>query len=482
MAPVVSRTPPRLNDSHLRAAMEEFRFHPSLETASEIVEGSIVLGQEPLAGPAAKYLFEHSNARDASRGLARIILQGKAHESVSILGTSLDQIRIRIAYLKSVLIEYPNNPIAWIALARSYVALGQNDRAERAIQAALVLAPTYRYVLRSASRYFIHLRDPGRALAILDRSPVTIRDPWLLSAQLAIAQVAGESPRNVKVAERMAESRSFSSRQISELTSALGGLELLNGRQRFARRYFKQSLIDPTENALAQAIWTQKILPHMDIPLDPLQSAQTYEANARRALAERRWPDSVNACRAWLEDEPFSSRPAVLGSFICAVALEDFITSELMCRKGLQANPRHDLLTNNLVVSLACLGRIEEAQATLSALASGVPDGETNITLTATRGLVAFRAGRVNEGRLFYDIAIARIQSNQRLKALAMLHYALEELRVDLKRGQVIGSEAEKSAIGVDDPAIQILKDRLKARLAKAAEESKRYGVSTNKK
>ena len=48
------------------------------------------------------------------------------------------------------------NPIVWVELARLYIMHDQVEKAERALLTALHLAPDNRFVLRSATRFFIH--------------------------------------------------------------------------------------------------------------------------------------------------------------------------------------------------------------------------------------------------------------------------------------------------------------------------------------
>jgi tetratricopeptide (TPR) repeat protein len=461
------------DDTHFLDAVDQFRFRPVVETANEVIEGAIVLGRKSMAKAAARFILNQPMVRDSCRELAIFVLNEESTNEPGGLGASEQRIRLKIARLKANLIEYPNNPITWIELARCYVTLGQGLRSYRAIRAALTLAPSYRYVLRSAARFYIHQRDAERAFDLLDRAQVTLRDPWLMAAQLATAQVADVNPKNIKLAERMAESKSFSPRQISELNSALGGIELANGRHRFARRYFSKSLIDPTENALAQAIWTREKLPLLIVPLQPLQELRTYEANAWQAYSKHRWRDTVNACKEWLDDEPFSSRPAVLGSFVCAVAMEDYSAGELICRDGLLANPNSKVLKNNLAVTLACQGKTPEARTVLSQLMVSTIDSGIEPTLIATQGLIAFREGKVEIGRGLYRKAMDMFGHDARLHALALLHFALEEVRVGSASAGLVAQEAEQAVAGSEDPGLQILLDRLRARLAVPREGSK---------
>ena len=65
------------------------------------------------------------------------------------------------------------------------------------------------------------------------------------------------------------------------------------------------------------------------------------------------WKGVVAASMDSLLDEPFSSRPAVLGSFAAATGLEDYGLAVNITGNGLIANPNELGLINNLAFSLA---------------------------------------------------------------------------------------------------------------------------------
>src|SRR4051812_36598271 len=94
--------------------------------------------------------------------------------------------QLAIRYLRRRLQTSYENPIALIDLARHHLALGSEKSAERAVRAAVSLAPTNRFVLRSASRFFVHKGEPDRALGLLRREGRVKSDPWLLACDIAV--------------------------------------------------------------------------------------------------------------------------------------------------------------------------------------------------------------------------------------------------------------------------------------------------------
>jgi Flp pilus assembly protein TadD len=74
------------------------------------------------------------------------------------------------------------------------------------------------------------------------------------------------------------------------------------------------------------------------------------------------WDQALVATRRWFEDEPFSARPAMLGSAIAASAMDDFFEAASIARRGLVSNPDDPGLINNLAFALACDGNLLEAR------------------------------------------------------------------------------------------------------------------------
>src|SRR5437868_434116 len=149
---------------------------------------------------------------------------------------------------------------------------------------AVGLAPTNRFVLRSASRLYIHVGRKGKAHHILERAESTKYDPWLLSAEIAAASAAERTSKLVRSGERMIEDESIPIFQKNELGSAIATLELAHGKIKRARNLFRDALTAPTENTVAQADWAlrKKYMDALDVDLDRVRFAtpRSFEASA----------------------------------------------------------------------------------------------------------------------------------------------------------------------------------------------------------
>lgn len=326
---------------------------------------------------------------------------------------STDGHRTRIAYTRAALREWPRDATLWTDLALLYCGQGLDKKAEKAIVIALALAPTNRYVLRCAARFFIHINDPERAVALLRRSRLARRDPWLASAEIAASQVAQRTPGLAKVGERLLSSGSFSDREVTELATSLGTLEIDSGKVRRAKKLFEESAKSPNDNVKAQFEWVAKahreVVPRRAIHLD---EELDHEALALAHQKAGDWKGSIDRCLRWGADEVFSDRPFNFGSYIAIEALGNAELAQELAEQGLQANRKDVYLLNNLAVSLAMQNRAEEAEQHLKeAKRNSSATGVEGVMLKATEGMVCFRRGDLDSGRQCYVDAIRRAKA-----------------------------------------------------------------------
>jgi hypothetical protein len=93
-----------------------------------------------------------------------------------------------------------------------------------------------------------------------------------------------------------------------------------------AKKLFKASLVKPTDNTVAQALWIKNEL-NIDIEKTKLATERAFEARASAALSAEEYDKAAENCMLWCYDEPFSSVPAIQGTFIA---------SSLMNKVGIQ--------------------------------------------------------------------------------------------------------------------------------------------------
>ena len=334
--------------------------------------------------------------------------------------------------------------------------------------AAVQLAPDNRFVLRSAGRLWVHLGDPEKAHEIVARSRRTLHDPWLLAAEIALGSIVNRGRRNVKAARRLLGGGRFGPVHTSELASALATLELHAGSIKKAKTLFGRSLQEPTENSIAQAVWAGRQSKRIHVKGSFDEHANAFEAESWSCYMAGQWEEAtVNALR-WFGDQPFSRRPPGHGSFVTAVALQDYTKSRWFAEIGLRANPDDFTLLNNLAFACLNLGQVSEAKQALDRIARRVDmSARQSIVLTATRGLYAFRTGQLEQGRLLYRSArdeAKRLngQIGRQIGAFASMFYALEEIAVGGPQAEAASREARSAAKRISDPIAKTLSERLR--------------------
>lgn len=466
----VGTVPPhKLEGIYFEERKREWEETRALEVAAELVGSAIVLGRMNEVEAAARLIADtKSDTTPILREMAlRVLGVTKEVPSPDVVHRQRHLYKARvyagISGLRGHLREYPRNVLEWVDLARLYTILGQNGKAERAIKIALSIAPQDRFVLRCAARFYVHIDRADYSLALLQRARATKYDPWLMAPEISIALVANRPSKMVVLARKELKREIWSPRNRSELEGALGTLFLEGGSTAQARQMFRNSLDDPTENAIAQAQWAVERTTGLEVPEKYLKLPAAYEA---RALCNRtigRWDRVIHNCWHWAEYEPTSSRSMLMGSYAASVAFEDGPMIIEFASRGLEAEPHNPILINNLAVGHAYKGEIKEAWETLGHLViEQVPD-PVQPALYATVGLLYFRSGDFEKGRTMYEKAIAHpySQKDPKVKALALWHLVREEAHAKTKEFSQALSRAEQATEKMKFPEIDAIRAHL---------------------
>lgn len=415
--------------------MQDWHDSPSLATAADLVFGALAVGKANDARAAAEYLLEGRKQLTAHVvALAERALEedpqgtpDSTKQQALLLAPDLaTHARTTVHLARRRIARDARNTAAWLDMSRAYAVLGQKTQAECAMNRALAVSPNHRMVLRSAARLFIHLHDPERAAKLLSQHPRTRSDPWLLASEIATSSVAERSSKHLRAARQFLDSGILPAAHLAELHSALATIEFDNGAMRQARRHARESLIAPNDNCVAQARWLAARIPQIVVAPEAFDLAQSFEARCWRALRGARWNEALSEAHAWLVDEPYSSRPALIGSFIGVQLTEDYAFAAACARIGIQADPSNRTLHNNLAVALAYLGELSEAEVEYGRVAQRFDPEYPEFIYRATGGLLKFRAGYIAEGRDLYRRATKLAPEDVRARVLA--HWLREEL------------------------------------------------------
>jgi tetratricopeptide (TPR) repeat protein len=385
---------------------------PTIETASELVSAGISENFPKESINAAEFLLDNKNSIvPAVLSLAENVLIRGGKVSKEELSTltpiEKQELRLRIHDFRRRLIDYPRNPLMWVDLSRAYIVVGEWSKAKKAMANALFLSPTNRFVLRSVARLYVHLDDPEQALYFLSKSEIVRNDPWLLAAEIATANVAGITSKFIRRSREILDRKNNHPFHVTELSSALATLELNSGSNKKARKLFQSSLDNPTENSVAQSAWAKRFLPTLELGNTITTTPRTYEAQAWNSYLAQDWKGVVEASTDWLLDEPFSSRPAELGSYAASIGLEDYERAVIITRNGLIANPNDHGLINNHAFALANQDKLVDALKILKTATRPAPDPSSEVALLATEGFIDLKLGKLMVGKNKYLEAIS---------------------------------------------------------------------------
>lgn len=408
----------------------EWLANKSLPFAVELVSASTVLGPSPHAESAATFILESRASSSTAKALACSLLGVPEVRVESGAYNSRSEIQSALKLQKEKRLNQPRSAFVWLELARLYTLLGQLDPAKQAMRVALTLAPNERFTLRSASRFLVHAEEPDRALNLLRLSPRTPLDPWLVAAELAVSSILSKRPKFFKSAKEMVGSKSFSPFHLTELLCAVASIEMTSGADKKANKLFNAALDAPTDNSLAQVVWAGKKTGLGMISERYFSIPHSHEAQTFQAQNLGNWSSLVASASDWARDEFFSARPRLLASSTATSLLNDPNLGEQIARIGLETNPKHPGLINNLAFSLCHSGKAEEALQCIKTVDDSNCSPVDKICLRATEGLAQFRIGNPLEGNRLYQEAIHTASEHdlEDMKTLATLYLSRERI------------------------------------------------------
>ena len=452
----------------LKEKIEDWENHRNIATAADAIACAITTGEAEQVQHIATFLLDHeAHTTKHVHQLANhaLFMTVKSHTSdrLQYVQTSLDgtetKARAIVRTSRARLRQNPRNLLAYVDLSRAYTILGQNKHAVHAMENALRIAPSHRHSLRAAARLFVHTGDKERAHQLLTSNVRTRMDPWLMAAEISTAAISERSPRCIKIARNLIATGNHPIEHLSELYSALGTTDYWDGRGKRARQNLRNSLKSPTDNVVAQARWmTTQNLP-LEISEEAWDLPLSFEARCWRALEMGKWEEAVGECSNWLRDEPFSSRPAMLGSCIGISVIQDYGFAETCARIGLRAEPNEQTLLNNLAVSLAYQNKLAEAKLKFNLIEKPLSGNYPEYIYMATNGLLHFRDRNIAEGRLLYEQA--EQLAPKKNKPQVVIHQAREEQFAKTKQAPQILERAYECGGKSKDPYIRRLFSQL---------------------
>jgi len=462
-------SPKRIETSGLEFDWSQNR---SLSFAGDLISGAWISGNLSVAREAAEFVLESkATVGESLLGLATAVLDrlNSKAPAESISGSLDQETRALIARYRRRLRSAPHDAIGWVDLSLLHAQVGSTERAKRAMLVGLTLAPENRFVLRSAARFFLHASEPQRAHELLKRSSLVRSDPWIASAEIAVATVTKRIPVGLDIAKNWLGSRQFAPEDSTELAAAFATVEVHSGNVKRAKKYLRYGLERPNENSLAQAQWLSNEVGGSvrDVKVEEFAVPRSFEASACQAFFGLDWSASTLSSVKWLRDEPFARRPVEMAAYT-AFLMEDFESGEHLIRLGLVANPNHGIFHISLAFSLASRNRLDEAEAELQRIKPPF-DPPMGMLLTANLGLIHFRRGDPETGRALYAEAVedGLHRKDEINVTAALIYWAREELLAETNLAAPVLERASEWAKRQVMPQYKWMVDQLELRLRK---------------
>jgi tetratricopeptide (TPR) repeat protein len=443
-------------------ALNAFKTIPNPFLAGDLLGAALNLGRVSEAKELAEYISNHGFVGPTLMKMALEIL-GRAPQ----LSPSDHDIRSRVRDSRKWLHRFPSDAIAQIENARLYTVIGQRKPARRAIDRALLFAPNDRHVVRAAIRFYIHVGELDRAYTVAGSAAKATNDPWITSLWVSMGSQLGKVPYGFKsmFAGAMLSRDRF---HFSELLEACASQEIMAGTDKKARRGFKQAWIDPAKTVITHSQWVlREKMPGLAGTV-AIDFSKSSEAMAWVALGGFELDRAAQSSIEWALEEPFSPKPYMHGSYIYTLK-EQFRSAEELAREGLQANPEHDGLVNNLAFSLLRQGKLMEAECLLKQMKVNF-EQTSNFALAATWGLLKMKQKAHADGRHYYKIAMeqARGLSDKRPSLRLLLNYLIAEIDTGGSVNVELLAFLPDSIATVSDVGVLVTADSLRVRLMDA--------------
>lgn len=353
-------------------------------------------------------------------------------------------IRERIHFLRKLIQRFQYNPIWYVELSRAYANIGLIEKADRAMEIALHLAPESRYVTRSASRLYMHMGDVDRAHHVITHNPSLKYDPWLLASEIAINSSRGRGSRFIKDGISIINSDNYSPFSITELSSAIGTKELESSRKK-AKVLLAKSLVQPNDNSLSQADWLMNVDRTLGLDFRNIKKTDVnFESDARFAFLREDYENALSYSIDWIASAPFTRSSISFAAEMAYTYQHKYEEAEKILKIGLLSNPNDPAFLNNLAYAYALDNQTDKADEVILQLLPLIRDEqESKICAIATQGLIEYRKGNQEVGSALYMTAIedAKDMGKIRLAHKAILNNIREEVRLNPRQHKAHVSE-----------------------------------------
>jgi len=430
-----ARDQPEIESSYFSELFHDFNHNRTIGVGAELLNIAILTNNISQVSHVANFILNDKNSPLRLKDLARHILDGNAFFPLESVGRlAEDEIRLKRKWLK----EHPKDSLSWIDLGRAFVSIGEHESARKSILTGLQLSNHHRWISRVSARFFISINENDIAHKILKKNPNLTSDPWILSAEIAVAKANGRNPQNWKVAKKLTETIQ-SDFHLTELNSCLASLELLDGNQKKAKSLFINSLKHPNANVLAQAKWAERTSDLKNLVDDDFLKKQknSNEAKCWACYAECDMKSALKFAMLWQKEEPYTCEPAILSSYLAGL-LDDYEQMVNIVEKGLIVEPENETLNLNKYFAEISLAEIKNEPLTVEKFSlvlkfikniSHSKDKGTIAHAYANSGFIFYKLGDFISGKEWYEKSINMFLSiNHPSQVLAEINHLREAL------------------------------------------------------
>lgn len=419
-------------------AYEEFNANNKLGLAIELLNTAFIENREAEARFAAKYIVQGYDLPPQILSLAKAVLGSKN----TVVENIIEDNGILITSTRAWLKNNPRDALSWVDLARAYISIGKTESAEKAMLVGLNLLPNHRWLVRVASRFFVNLQQNDRAHHILLAQPELKNDPWLLSAEIAVAESYERPLKNITQARGLILNTNMDISHLTELESSLATVELAGGAVKKAKKLFVSSLRKPNDNSLAQAKWAERNANINElVGRDVLANhSGAYEAKLWEEYYNYNIKGALECGLKWFDEEPYTVQPAIMVTYLASI-MDDYLLCSEISKRGLSIDRSNETLILNKIFSDACMLSLDNIRsdknkidAMIISARNLVKDGGDDIIshAYANLGLIHYKLGDYNIGREYYDLAYdSCLKLKDSSPILSLLNHCRESILAD---------------------------------------------------
>jgi tetratricopeptide (TPR) repeat protein len=322
---------------------------------------------------------------------------------------------LRVASRSDVL-----SPSVHQSLGVAYAVAGDTARAIRSFRTALALAPDSREAVHALSKLLLQINEPEQVIELLsnyiERAPDDFEARHLYGR--ALLESGNYSQARGQLTEALKLVGDNKGLEAVELQNNIGVCYARQGNPDEAANWYRRA-INSDPSRITTPYHNLAKLRMLDGDFEGAQeilnaclvyfpgNLDTYVVIAFNYRKNRMADEAIQLMQSLVDDGKVSADIYAMLGTLLAEERRDYAESVAVLKEGHLRYPNNYLVVNNLAYSLLMAGDVTAAERLLSHLPKGIRLAErrTQVSLIATRGLLRFRKGEIEEGIQLYQEA-----------------------------------------------------------------------------